>query len=188
MRPFRPQRNDYRYVYGRFIREPKIMVIDHENNNLGLTDTAEALNLAHSVGLELVMVSPGKNGKPSICKILDFGKYRFEQEKREKQVKKKQRENAIQIKEVRLRPSTSENDLIVKARQLQEFVDDGNRLKVTVQFRGREVAHREIGVEQMRKFAQLISAQYDGEPLIAGKNMTVMMVKGENKSTEAKAG
>ncbi len=178
----RPQpRNDYRYVFGRFIREPKIVCIDQDNNNIGLIDTQEALRMAHSVNLELVMVSQGKSGKPSTCKILDFGKYKFEQEKRERVAKKKQRENAIKIKEVRLRPSTGENDLITKARQLQEFVDDGNKLKVTVQFRGREMAHRDIGIETMKKFAQLISAQYEGDPLITGRNITVVLCKGEQK-------
>jgi translation initiation factor IF-3 len=182
LRPFRPQpRNDYRYVFGRYIREPKVICIDHNNNNLGLIDTQEGLRIAYDAGLELVMVSPGKGGKPSICKILDFGKYKFEQEKRDKQAKKKQRENAIQVKEVRLRPSTGDNDLITKAKQLQEFIDDGNRLKVTVQFRGREMAHREIGAEKMKKFAQLLSAQYDGEPAIAGKNMIAVLFKGDIK-------
>lgn len=189
MRYTRPQpRNDYRYVFGRFIREPKIVCIDHENNNLGVIDTQEALRMAHAIGLELVLVSQGKGGKPSTCKILDFGKYKFEQEKREKLAKKKQRENAIQIKEVRLRPSTGENDLVTKARQLQEFIDDGNRLKVTVQFRGREMAHREIGIETMKKFAQLISAQYEGDPLITGRNMTVVLFKTEAKSQEVRVG
>jgi translation initiation factor IF-3 len=177
----RPQpRTDHRYVFGRFIREPKIVCIDQENNNLGMIDTMEALRIAHVVGLELVLVSQGKNGKPSTCKILDFGKYKYEQELRDKEAKKKQRENAVKIKEVRLRPSTGENDLVTKARQLQEFVDEGNRLKVTVQFRGREMAHREIGLEKMKRFAQLIKAQYEGDPLITGRNITVVLFKGES--------
>jgi translation initiation factor IF-3 len=179
--PQRQPRNDYKYVFGRFIREPRVVCIDQDNNNLGIIDTQEALRLAHQAGLELVMVSQGKAGNPSTCKVLDFGKYKFEQEKKEKVAKKKQRENAVQIKEVRLRPSTGENDLVVKARQLQEFIDDGNRLKVTVQFRGREMAHREIGFETMKKFAQMISAQYEGEPLVTGRNITVVLFKGERR-------
>ena len=176
-------RTDHRYIFGRFIREAKVVCIDQDNNNIGIIDTQEALRMAHNAGLELVMVSQGKNGKPSTCKILEFGKYKFEQEKKERVTKKKQRENAIQIKEVRLRPSTGEHDLITKARQLQEFMDDGNRLKVTVQFRGREMAHREIGFETMKKFAQLISAKYEGEPLVTGRNITVVLQK-----VEARAG
>lgn len=189
MRYSRPQpRTDHRYVFGRFIREAKVVCIDQDNNNIGVIDTQEALRMAHSSGLELVMVSQGKNGKPSTCKILDFGKYKFEQEKREKVTKKKQRDNVIQIKEVRLRPSTGEHDLEVKARQLKEFIEDGNRLKVTVQFRGREMAHRDIGAETMKKFAQLISAQYESDPTVTGRNMTVVLFKGEQKQQEARAG
>jgi translation initiation factor IF-3 len=188
LRYSRPQpRTDHRYVFGRFIRESKIVCIDQDNNNIGVIDTQEALRMAHAANLELVLVSQGKNGNPSTCKILDFGKYKFEQEKRDRTAKKKQRENAIQIKEVRLRPSTGEHDLEVKARQLKEFLDEGNRIKVTVQFRGREMAHRDIGVETMKKFAQLISAQYEGDPLITGRNMTVVLFKGDQRS-EARAG
>jgi len=188
LRYSRPQpRTDHRYIFGRFIRESKIVCIDQDNNNIGIIDTQEALRMAHTANLELVLVAQGKNGKPSTCKILDFGKYKFEQEKRDRTAKKKQRENAVQIKEVRLRPSTGEHDLETKARQLQEFIDEGNRLKVTVQFRGREMAHRDIGVETMKKFAQLISAQYEGDPLITGRNMTVVLFKGEQKA-EARAG
>lgn len=181
MRYQRPQPKNSRYVFGRFIREPKIVCIDHNNNNLGIIDTLEALRIAHNEGLELVMVSQGKGDKPSTCKILDFGKYKYEQEKKEKESSKKQRENAVKIKEVRLRPSTGDNDLVVKARQFQEFVDEGNRLKVTVQFRGREMAHREIGSDTMRKFAQLMRAKYEGEPLITGRNMTVILFKSDEK-------
>lgn len=183
MRYNRPQpRIDYRYVFGRFIRETKVVCIDQDNNNLGVIDTQEALKLAQLANLELVLVSQGKNGNPSTCKILDFGKYKFEQEKRDRLAKKKQRENAVQIKEVRLRPSTGDHDLENKARQLKDFIDDGNRLKVTVQFRGREIVHRDIGIETMRKFAQLVSAQYEGEPIITGRNMTVILFKSDQKS------
>jgi translation initiation factor IF-3 len=188
MRYNRPQpRTDHRYIFGRFIREPKIVCIDQENNNIGIIDTQEALRMAHIANLELVMVSQGKNGSPSTCKILDFGKYKFEQEKKDRLSKKKQRENAVQIKEVRLRPCTGDHDLENKARQFKEFIDDGNRLKVTVQFRGRELAHREVGVETMKKFSQLVSAQYEGEPIITGRNMTVILCKLDSRS-EARAG
>jgi translation initiation factor IF-3 len=179
MRYQRPQsRTDHRYIFGRFIREPKIVCIDQDNNNIGLIETSEALRMAYNANLELVMVSQGKNGHPSTCKILDFGKYKFEQEKKERISKKKQRENAVQIKEVRLRPNTGDHDLENKARQLQAFIDEGNRLKVTVQFRGREMAHKDIGFETMKKFAKLISAQYEGDPLFSGRNLTVVLFKG----------
>jgi translation initiation factor IF-3 len=124
-----PQTDDKRYVFGRFIREPSVYCIDQNNNNIGLIDTRDALNMAYEVGLELVMVSQGKGKTPSTCKILDFGKYKYEQEKRDKVSKKKQRENAIKIKEVKFRPVTDDNDLKTKANQLREFIDDGNRFE-----------------------------------------------------------
>ena len=177
--PYRkaPQKDNKRYVFGRFIREPKVFCIDHEDVNHGLIDTRDALRIAQDAGLELVMVSQGKNGKPSTCKVLDFGKYKYEQEKRDKVTKKKQRENAIKIKEVKFRPVTDDNDLRTKANQLQEFVDEGNRLKVTVIFRGREMAHREIGLEIMNKFATILAAKFEQEPFLTGRNLNAILVK-----------
>lgn len=169
--------DDKRYVFGRFIREQKVYVIDHNNTNLGLVETRDALNLAQEVGMELVLVSQGKQGNPSTCKILDFGKYKYEQEKRDKVSKKKQRENAIKIKEVKFHPTTDDNDLLVKANQLREFIDAGNRLKVTITFKGREMAHREVGLERMYKFVKMISARFDVEPSIMGRNMNAILVK-----------
>jgi len=178
----RPINKDhYKYVYGRFIKEPKVYVIDHENNNIGLVDTKDALDMARAVSLDLVLISQGRGDKPSTCKILDLGKYKYEQEKREKVAKKKQRENAVKIKEVKFRPGTDENDLKTKARQLQEFVDEGNRLKVTIMFRGREMAHKNIGAEQIGKFASMISARVDTEPAMSGRNMTAILIKSEQK-------
>ncbi len=172
------KKEEKKYVYGRFIREPQVYCIDHNNNNLGLIDTREALGIAQDAGLELVMVSQGK-GKPSTCKVLDFSKFKYEQEKREKVAKKKQRENAIKVKEVKFRPTTDDNDLMTKARQFQKFVEEGNRLKVTITFRGREMAHREIGLEKMNKFAQMISANYDTEPSMSGRNMNAILIRSE---------
>lgn len=172
-----PRKDEKRYVFGRFIREPKVYCIDQNNNNIGLTDTRDALRMAQDAGLELVMVSQGKKGNPSTCKILDFGKYKYEQEKRDKVAKKKQRENAIKIKEVKFRPVTDDNDLQTKARQLQDFVDEGNRLKVTITFRGREMAHREIGLETLNKFAHMVSGRFETEPSMMGRNMTAILTK-----------
>lgn len=185
MYPYRrpPQREDKRYAFGRFIREPKVYCIDQNNVNLGLIDTTQGLQLAHDAGLELVLVSQGQKGNPSTCKILDFGKYKFEQEKRDRIAKKKQRENSIKTKEVSFRPSTDDNDLMTKARQLQEFMDDGNKLKVTIKFRGREMAHTDIGVQTLKRFAQMMGTRYESEPSFTGKNMSVVLVK-EQKETQ----
>jgi translation initiation factor IF-3 len=179
-----PKKEDKRYVFGRFIREPKVYCIDHTNTNLGLIDTQEGLRRAQDAGLELVMVSQGKQGKPSTCKILDLGKFKYDQEKRDKVAKKRQRENAIKIKEVKFRPTTDDNDLLTKARQLQKFVDDGNRLRVTITFRGREMAHREIGIEKMNKFAEMISANYDTEPSMSGRNLNAVLIRAEKEAAQ----
>lgn len=175
-----PQKDEKRYIFGRFIREPNVFVIDQYNNNIGLTDIKDALKMAHDASLELVMVSQGKQGKPSTCKILDFGKYKFEQDKREKVAKKKQRENAVKIKEVKFRPVTDDNDLQTKARQLKEFIAEGNRLKAIVTFRGREMAHKDIGLETLKKFAEMICARFDADPLMNGRNLNVMLIKKES--------
>lgn len=182
--PYRkaPQKDIKRYIFGRFIREPQVYCIDHEEVNHGLIDTRDALRIAQDAGLELVIVSQGKNGSPSTCKILDFGKYKFEQEKREKIIKKKQRENAIKIKEIKFRPVTDENDLKTKANQLQEFINEGNKLKITVVFRGREMAHREIGLEIMNKFAGMVSAEFEQEPSMIGRNLNAILVKKDIQS------
>jgi translation initiation factor IF-3 len=182
--PYRnqPRADEKQYVFGRFIREQKIYCIDQNNTNLGLIDTRDALQLASDAGLELVMVSQGKAGNPSTCKILDLGKHRYEQEKKDKVVKKKQRDNAIRLKEIKFHPSTDDNDLLTKARQFQEFISEGNRLKVTVVFRGREMAHRDLGIEKMSKFAKMICAQYDAEPMVSGRNMTAVLVKSDQKA------
>lgn len=177
------QKDDKKYIFGRFIREPNVYVIDQNNTNLGLLDTRDALQLAHNVGLELILVSQGKQGSPSTCKILDFGKFKYEQEKREKVTKKKQRENSIKIKEVKFRPTTDENDLKTKARQLQEFMAEGNRLKVTITFRGREMAHKDIGIQTLNTFANLISAKFDSEPSMIGRNLNAVLIRKTDNST-----
>ena len=175
-RPFR--RDDRkRYTYGRFIKEERVVVIDENNENLGVIDTRKGLSLAKEAGLELVVVSQGKKGSPSTCKILDLGKYKYDQERKEKAAKKKQRENSIKLKEVKFRPSTGENDLLVKANQFQDFLEEGNRLKITIMFRGREMAHKDIGLDTMNKFIQMVQGKYDSEPSMTGRNLTAIVVK-----------
>lgn len=169
--------DEMKYTYGRGIRDQKVICIDQNNTNLGLLDTRDALQLAQKANLELVIVSHGKDGRPSTARILDFSKYKYEQEKREKQVKKKQRENEIKLKEVKLRPSTGDNDLQIKANQLKEFLDEGNRVKVTIMFKGREMAHKEVGMETLTKFVSMICGQIDGQTSMSGKNLSAILVK-----------
>lgn len=174
-------RDSVKIIFGRFIRDAKVICIDQDNNNLGVVDTIYALDLAKQANLELVLVSVGKAGAPSTCRILDLNKYRYELIKKDKNLKKKQRQNIIKIKEVKFRPSTHDNDLLTKARQLKDFLDEGNKIKISVMFRGRELAHKDIGLEIIHKFANMISATFDGEPSLNGKNLIAVLVKQQVK-------
>jgi translation initiation factor IF-3 len=176
------KREGNRYIFGRFIREPRVQCIDHNNNNLGIIDTRQALALASEAGLDLVLISKGRDGAPSTCKILELSKFKYEQEKRDKLAKKKQRENAIKLKEVKFRPSTHENDLQIKATQLKEFLFEGNKIKATVVLRGREMAFKEIALEKMNKFLALISGKYEVEPSMTGRNLISIVIKKEDSN------
>jgi translation initiation factor IF-3 len=181
-RSFRGKRQEVsRYVVGYQIRASHVICIDSNNENLGKITFDKAMSIAKSAGLDLVMVSKSKDGIPT-CRILDFGKYKYEQDKREKIAKKRQRENAVKIKEIKLRPSTGDNDLQTKARQMQEFIEEGNRLKVSVMFRGRELCHQDVGLETLKRFISMIdSACMDGEPMMNGRNLTAIIVKGSDE-------
>ncbi len=123
--------------------------------------------------LDLVKISP--NANPPVCKLMDYGKYRFEQTKREKEAKKNQR--VVEIKEVRMSPGIDVNDFNVKLRNAQRFMADGNRVKVTVRFRGREMAHTDIGKRLLQKFAEDCSemAAMDKEPKLEGRHMHMFL-------------
>lgn len=177
-------RDNIKIIFGKFIRDAKVICIDQDNNNIGIVDTEHALSLAKQVNLELILVSVGKSGAPSTCRILDLNKYRYELIKKEKNLKKKQRQNVIKVKEVKFRPSTHDNDLLTKARQLKEFLDEGNKIKVYVTFRGRELAHKDIGIEIINKFANMISAIFEGEPSLNGKNLVALLIKQQVKLEE----
>ena len=133
----------------------------------------EALRLAEERELDLVKISP--NAVPPVCKLMDYGKYRFEQSKREKEARKNQR--VIEIKEIRMSPSIGENDFLVKLRNGQKFLADGDRVKVTVRFRGREMAHTNIGEQLLRDFADKCAeiANLDKQPKLEGRNMSIFL-------------
>jgi len=131
----------------------------------------KALEIADERKLDLVMIAP--NAKPPVCRIMDYGKYKYELAKREKEAKKNQK--IITVKEIRLTPSIEANDLNVKAKRAIEFLKDGDKVKVTVRFRGREMGHTEKGEEVINKFIELISEYgvIDKQPKIEGRNMVV---------------
>lgn len=123
------------------IRVREVRLIDDEGEQKGIVPTMEALRMAKDLDLDLVEVSP--NANPPVCKILDYGKYRFEQEKRLRDSRKNQK--ALKLKEIRMQPKIGSGDLDTKAKHIQEFLDEGDKVKVTIRFRGRELAHTELG-------------------------------------------
>ena len=135
------------------IRDKEVTVIDSDGTQLGVMPIAEAMRLADEKNTDLVKIAP--QAKPPVCKIMDYGKYRFEQAKREKEAKKNQR--VIEIKEVRLSLNIDTHDFETKANQAIKFLKSGNRVKVSIRFRGREMAHPENGLVTMSKFAEAVS-------------------------------
>ena len=133
----------------------------------------EALRIATERDLDLVKIAPGSN--PPVCKIMDYGKYRFEQTKKEKDAKKNQR--VIEIKEIRMSPGIGDNDFNTKLKNGQKFLNDGNRVKVSVRFRGREMAHTNIGEVLLRNFAEKCAdiANLDKAPKLEGRNMSMFL-------------
>lgn len=133
----------------------------------------EALKIAEERDLDLVKISP--QAKPPVCKIMDYGKFRFEQAKREKEAKKNQR--VMEVKEIRMSPGIGENDLNTKLKSAQKFLADGDRVKVSIRFRGREMAHTNIGEQILRDFAEKCSeiANMDKEPKLEGRNMSMFL-------------
>jgi translation initiation factor IF-3 len=123
------------------IRVNEVRLIDADGNQLGVIKTQEALDMAREAGTDLVEIAP--NANPPVCKILDYGKYKFEQEKRLKESRKRQKQ--LKLKEIRMQPKIEKHDLAFKSKHVQEFLDEGNKVKVTIRFRGRELAHTELG-------------------------------------------
>ena len=129
------------------IRVREVRLVDDEGGRNGIVATREALELAKERNLDLVEVSP--NANPPVCKIMDFGKYRYEQEKRLRDSRKNQK--ALKIKEIRMQPKIGSGDLDTKAKHVQEFLDEGDKVKVTIRFRGRELAHTELGYDVLKE-------------------------------------
>ena len=155
------------------ITDKEIRLIGNEGEQLGIMSAEEALRIATEQDLDLVKIAPGSN--PPVCKIMDYGKYRFEQTKKEKDAKKNQR--VIEIKEIRMSPGIGDNDFNTKLKNGQKFLNDGNRVKVSVRFRGREMAHTNIGEVLLRNFAEKCAdiANLDKAPKLEGRNMSMFL-------------
>ena len=155
------------------ITDKEVRLIGADGEQLGIMSGEAALQIAIEHDMDLVKIAPGSN--PPVCRIMDYGKYRFEQTKKEKEAKKNQR--IIEIKEIRMSPGIDTNDFNTKLKNGQKFLADGDRVKVSVRFRGREMAHTEIGEQLLREFAAQCAeiANLDKAPKLEGRNMSIFL-------------
>lgn len=155
------------------IHSPEVRLIDAKGNQLGIVPTREARQISEEAGLDLVEVSP--EAKPPVCRIMDFGKFRFQQSKRKAAAKKKQKQ--VQIKEIKIRPGTEEADYQVKLRSLIRFLQDGDKAKVTLRFRGREMAHPELGAQLLERIqADLVNyGIVEQRPKMEGRQLVMVI-------------
>jgi translation initiation factor IF-3 len=155
------------------LRVTRVLVIDDEGRKLGEFMTEDAIRLARERGMDLIEVAP--NARPPVCKIGDFGRIKYEQQKKEREAKKKQ--TVIVVKEIKLRPKTDEHDFDVKTRHARRFLEEGNKVKVTVRFRGREMAHRDIGHDRCREVAEAVEdvGAVETRPSMEGRQMFMIL-------------
>ena len=155
------------------IRVKEVQVIDEEGKQLGKMITREAIDMARDKDMDLVLVS-GNTNNP-VCKIMDYGKYKFEQAKREKESKKKQK--TVELKEIRLTPNTEEHDFNFKSKNARKFLESGDKVKITVRFRGRELNHTRLGQEILKKFEEALSevGVVEKTAKLEGKNMFLIL-------------
>lgn len=161
------------------IRAREVRVIGSDGEQLGIMSGREAQQLAYEKHLDLVEIAP--TAKPPVCRIMDYGKYRYEQQKREKESRKKQK--TFDIKEVKLRPGIEEHDFNVKFKNAVRFLEDGDKVKVTIMFRGRELSHPELGEVLLNKMAAQLKemAVVERQPKLEGKNMIMIVAPKPNK-------
>ncbi|MAI19536.1 MAG: translation initiation factor IF-3 [Rhodobacteraceae bacterium] len=155
------------------IQSPEVRLIGAEGENEGVVSPEKALSMAEDVGLDLVEISP--NANPPVCKIMDFGKYKYEQQKRESEARKKQK--IIEVKEIKFRPGTDIHDYDVKMRSVYKFLGNGDKVKITMRFRGREMAHQELGRELLERVAEDVKdhGKVENIPKLEGRQMTMMI-------------
>ena len=155
------------------IRDREVRVVDQNGEQLGVMSSRDALALADERQLDLVKIAP--QARPPVCKLMDYGKYRFEQSKKEREFRKNQK--VITVKEVRLSATIEDHDVDVKFKNAVKFLKDGNKVKVTIRFRGRQITHSEIGRQVMNEFAERIKeyGTVDKAPQIEGRNMSMFI-------------
>jgi translation initiation factor IF-3 len=154
------------------IRVPNVRLIDADGSNVGVVTINDALNRAEAAGLDLVEIVP--NSDPPVCKILDFGKFKYEEQKRKNEARKKQK--VIEVKEIKMRPGIDEHDYQVKMKAIHRFLEEGDKVKVTLRFRGREMAHQEIGAKVLERVQVDLNtlAKVEAFPRMEGRQMTMV--------------
>lgn len=157
---------------------PEVRLIGSDGDNVGVVSPEKALELSEDAGLDLVEISP--NASPPVCKIMDYGKYKYEQQKKESEARKNQK--IIEVKEIKFRPGTDTHDYEVKMRSVTKFLENGDKVKITLRFRGREMAHQELGRELLERVATDIDGfgKIENIPKMEGRQMTMMI--GPNSS------
>lgn len=155
------------------IRVPSVRLIDEEGEQVGVVPTDEARERAADAGMDLVEVSP--NADPPVCKIIDYGKLKYEQQKKKNEARKKQK--VIDVKEIKMRPNIDTHDYDVKMRAIHKFLGEGDKVKVTLRFRGREMAHQELGMQLLDKVRNELEeeAKVEQFPKLEGRQMTMVM-------------
>ena len=161
------------------IRDKEVRLIGDDGEQLGILPIQQAQDIAVEKGMDLVKIAP--QAKPPVCKIMDYGKFRFEQAKREKEARKNQR--VVEIKEIRLTPNIDIGDLNTKVKNACRFLQDGNKVKVSVRFRGREVTHASLGQDLLNRFAELCSecSTVEKQPKLEGRQMLMFLAPAKDK-------
>jgi len=161
------------------IRAREVRLIDANGDQLGVKSRAEALELAQKRNLDLVLVAPG--AKPPVCRIMDYGKYRYEQQKKEKEARKKQR--VINVKEVRFSPSIGDHDFNTKLRNARKFLEKGDKVKASVRFRGRAITHKDLGREVLERLAEEVNdiAAIESKAKMEGRQMFMILAPATEK-------
>ena len=155
------------------IAVPRVRLVDARGQMVGVVPRNEALDMAAQAGLDLVEVAP--NADPPVCKILDYGKFKYEEQKKKAEARKKQK--VIEVKEIKLRPGIDDHDYQVKMRSMNKFIEEGDKVKVTMRFRGRELAHQDLGMNVLMRVKEDLDAlaKVESFPRMEGRQMTMVM-------------
>lgn len=172
MRPVAPVQKDGPRV-NKEIRVLEVQLIDADGNNLGPTKINDALQAAEDAGLDLVEIAP--NSTPPVCKLLDYGKYKYQNQKKAAEARKNQK--IVEVKEIKMRPNIDDHDYDVKMKAMRRFFEEGDKVKVTLRFRGREMAHQDLGLRLLMKVREEVTlvAKEESSPSLEGRQMTMVL-------------